>query len=212
MNLNFAGHDLILHPSGVVLWEKNHMAIVSDLHLEKGSHFAKRGFFLPPYDSQETLTRLLKVLDENNVRNLIILGDSFHDSFGYGRLSTHAQLLFKQLHQFHPVWIKGNHDADFVPPGFLHYDSFELEQIVFRHQAVPDTAHEISGHFHPKVFLKNARLQRDCFIADDKKLILPAFGSYTGGLSVENSEIRSLFNANCTVYPLGENRVYRVPI
>lgn len=210
MKINFCGHKIILHHSGMAFWPTHKTAIVSDLHLEKGSHFAARGFFLPPYDSQDTLSRLLDLCRTQNIERLIILGDSFHDSKAYDRMSQAAKELLQQLLAFQPVWIMGNHDADFIPPNFIAFNTFELDGIFFRHQALVGATQEISGHFHPKIVLNNGRLQRDCFITDGHKLIMPAFGSYTGGLSVQSPEIKSLFHNRCDIYALGEERVYHL--
>jgi len=118
MKINVNGEEIILHHSGVAFWPKHKMLIVSDLHLEKGSHFAMRGFFLPPYDSTETLDRLRVVCDEFDTQRLIILGDCFHDDGGFDRLPSAAREAFNGLLRYDPIWIKGNHDGDFVPPGF----------------------------------------------------------------------------------------------
>ena len=210
MKIDFAGQELILDASGMAFWPAHHIGMVSDLHLEKGSHFAARGYFLPPYDSHDTLKRLLGVCYAQSIKQLIILGDSFHDPKGYERMDEAARELLNQLLVFNPVWIMGNHDADFVPDNFVACDEFKLDGITFRHQAISQKDFEISGHFHPKIMLKDGRLQRDCFVTDGNKLILPAFGAYTGGLSVESPEIRSLFKTTPDIYALGENRIYRL--
>lgn len=212
MKIEFFGQELLLHHSGMAFWPSERIGIVSDLHLEKGSHFAVRGFLLPPYDSQDTLMRLLNVCQEHNIERLVILGDSFHDPKGYERMNDEARKLLDQLRTFNPVWIKGNHDAYFVPENFLAYDEFQLEGLIFRHQAIPGATAEISGHFHPKISLNNGRLNRDCFITDGYKLIMPAFGAYTGGLSIQSPEIKSLFNKECEIYALGEKRIYNLKL
>jgi DNA ligase-associated metallophosphoesterase len=210
MIINFANHELVLHHSGIIFWPEYKIGIVSDLHLEKGSHFAKRGFFLPPYDSQNTLERLLAVCTSIEVSKLIILGDCFHDPKGYGRLPDTARQLFDQLLKFDPIWIKGNHDGDFVPENFAAYETYEHKNIIFRHQAVPGAINEISGHYHPKtnIIYKETRIQRDCFVMDSKKIIMPAFGAYTGGLAIDNPEIKALFDTPLKVYALGEERIF----
>jgi len=213
MKITFADKELTLCPSGMILWPEHQLGIVSDLHLEKGSHFAQRGFFLPPYDSQETLQRLLFVCQKENLQQLIILGDCFHDPKGYDRLTPEARFLFDQLLAFQPVWIRGNHDKDFVPEHFSAYDEFDRDGLVFRHQAAPNAINEISGHFHPKISImhKGGYLQRDCFVTDGRKLIVPAFGAYTGGMAVDSDPVKSLFIAPVHVYALGEERVFSLP-
>jgi len=212
MKIIFNHHEMILHHSGILLWPKYQIGVVSDLHLEKGSHFAKRGFFLPPYDSQETLERLLKVCESENIKKLIILGDCFHDAKGFERLPPLANDYFSQLSQFDPIWIKGNHDGDFIPDNMTGYEDFELDNVIFRHQAIAGEANEISGHYHPKVnvIYKETRIQRDCFAINNKKIIMPAFGAYTGGLAVDNAVIKDLLENNFNVYALGQERIFNL--
>lgn len=210
MKIIFGAHELILHPSGTLLWPAQDLLVVSDLHLEKGSHFAQRGFFLPPYDSRETLERLLAVFKDTSARKLLILGDCFHDVQGYHRLGSEESALFNQLRQFSPIWINGNHDGDYVPAGFVAYEDYTVDGITFRHQAIMnDPALEISGHYHPKIILmhKGGKIDKDCFIEDGKKMILPAFGAYTGGLDVSAAEIQALFPNSFQAHILGASKV-----
>lgn len=213
MNVTIGPQELHLHASGVALWRSHNIAIVSDLHLEKGSHFAKRGYFIPPYDSHDTLERLLQVCEVEQAQQLILLGDCFHDPQGYTRLDDAARKLFDGLRGFDPVWIKGNHDKDFVPSGFTPYHSYHLDGLTFVHEAEPDfdgMHGEVSGHFHPKAAIvhKGARIEKPCFAEDGRRLILPSFGSYTGGLSIDNPVIRDLFGADLHFHLLGERKIY----
>lgn len=213
MRIAFAGQELILHPSGVALWPRHGLLIVSDLHLEKGSHFARRGFFLPPYDSIETLQKLLAVCAATGAARVLVLGDCFHDPGGYARLPADAQAAFARLMAYRPVWIRGNHDRDFVPPGLEAHDSYALDGLVFRHEAAAVTeAGEVSGHFHPKALLrhKDARIARPCFVEDGARLMLPAFGVYTGGLFVTDPAIAGLFTPPARLYLTGQRKVYRL--
>lgn len=210
MKLFFGGSVFELHPAGVLLGPAQDMLIVSDLHLEKGSHFARRGFFLPPYDSRDTLERLLGLCESTNAKRLLILGDGFHDAQGFDRLGDKDRALFAELTHFNPVWIIGNHDKEFVPAGFEVREDWQEGFIMFRHQADPAaSAFEISGHYHPKADIqyKGERFSRDCFIEDGRKLILPAFGAYTGGLSVSDPAIRSLFGAEFMMHLVGNSKI-----
>lgn len=213
MKIFFSGHEFILHPSGAALWKGRNITLVADLHLEKGSHFAMRGFFLPPYDTHRTLVKLLALCRAEHIKQLIILGDCFHDPKAYGRMRKDDRLLFDKLRAYDPAWIQGNHDGDFVPPGFPSYDALELDGIILRHHADPGTlSPEISGHYHPKAPInhKGSMMSLPCFIEDGRKLILPAFGAYTGGLDIRDAAIRSLFPDGYRAYALGSDKVYRL--
>jgi len=212
MMISFGGQDFLLHHSGTLFWPSERMLIASDLHLEKGSHFARRGFFLPPYDSRHTLSLLAAVCGEVQCQRLLLLGDAFHDDKGFGRLGRQERSMFADLLAFDPIWIRGNHDRDFVPEGFLGRDSHVHRGITFRHETARDEIVDISGHFHPKADLSNGlkRHSRPCFIEDGRKMILPAFGAFTGGLDIDDPVMKDLLNPDCRIYPLGQNRVYRI--
>jgi DNA ligase-associated metallophosphoesterase len=205
MKITFAHHILHLNSSGTLYWPDKSMLIVSDLHLEKGSHFAKRGYFLPPYDSLETLNRLKKDIVSINPANILILGDTFHDQDGYERLPENEKNIFNGLKKLNPIWITGNHDGDFVPSGFADYKSITMDGITFNHQADLSAEFEVSGHYHPKIDIihKKSRISRPCFIEDGNKMILPSFGAYTGGLSIANKSIASLF-VDPRIYAIGQ--------
>ncbi len=212
MTLSFCGEDLRLLPSGALLWPRRQMLVVSDLHLEKGSHWARRGYFLPPYDTHATLERLLRTCDEARARRLLLLGDCFHDRDGPARMDETARVSFDAMLRFSPIWIRGNHDKDFVPPGFEPHDTYEVDGLSFRHEAVPGAVHEISGHFHPKARIphRGTSVERPCFVEDGRKLILPAFGAYTGGLSVHSPAIQRLLSGARRYHLLGRERVFSV--
>src|SRR6478736_9240049 len=72
--------------SGALFWQEQRLLVVSDLHLEKGSSFAARGVLLPPYDTIATLSRLAAVIARHDPRQVIALGDSFHDRDAHERL------------------------------------------------------------------------------------------------------------------------------
>lgn len=188
-SLIFANH--ILHPlgCGALFWERESLLLVADLHLEKGSHAAARGFPLPPYDSVETLTRLAAALAHTGARRVAALGDSFHDSGGAQRLPPPARDRLADLARGREwTWIAGNHDDAARP----HVGSVVAEMAVagvhLRHEAHPaDPRPEISGHFHPSVRLRlrtGRVLRRRCFALAGERLVLPAYGAYAGGLDV----------------------------
>src|SRR5215475_6757630 len=66
-------------PEGVLWWADTRMLVVADLHLEKGSSFARRGQLVPPYDTFETLSVLTRLIARLEPRVVVALGDSFHD-------------------------------------------------------------------------------------------------------------------------------------
>jgi DNA ligase-associated metallophosphoesterase len=213
MRMFFGGEEFVLHPSGALYWPSEKILVVSDLHLEKGSHFALRGFFLPPYDSRHTLSLLSRVCEETGCARIILLGDSFHDEKGYHRLGVEDRNAFDALKRLNPIWIKGNHDKDFVPADFSGMSDYMHGGIVFRHEA-GGHGFEISGHYHPKVEIRTgfSRLARPCFVEDGQRMIMPSFGAYTGGLSIGEAAFAKILSDERRVYALGRDKVYTVMI
>lgn len=212
--VQFTGESFILDPSGLLIWPAQKTAIVADLHLEKASFFALHGQMLPPQDSLETLSKLLKSLEFSGCDTLILLGDNFHDGGGFDRLPALARALWDRLvHAYGLIWATGNHDGDFVPDGVEVCDVLEMGGLTFRHEAEQNADKEISGHYHPKASIRNRgrKTSRPCFAVSDKRLILPSFGCLTGGLNVLSAPIRALIPDAFTAHLLGEGRLYTVP-
>ena len=214
---SFAGETFEAAASGALFWRDREALLVADLHLEKASWFARLGQFLPPYDSHATLTALAKEVERSGAKRLYCLGDSFHDAFGCDRLPTSARALLSELtSRLDWTWIVGNHD-----PGFADHcggrieDQVALGRIMLRHEAVTsETRPEISGHFHPKLrlHLKGRNVSRRCFVKSANKIIMPAFGSLTGGLDARHPEIlRSVGGDAAALVPVSD-RLLRFPL
>lgn len=214
---SFADEDFLAAPDGALHWPAQQALLLADLHLEKASWFARFGQFLPPYDSLATLSALAALVAATQVRRIYCLGDSFHDRFGCDRLPRQARaLLLEMTGALEWTWILGNHDPGFADHcGGTLVEEAEVNGLVLRHEAMRDDPRpEISGHFHPKyrVRLKGRQVSRRCFVASDRKLILPAFGSLTGGLDAGHPEIvRQVGERASALVPLSD-RMLRFPI
>jgi uncharacterized protein len=210
--VHFGGEQLLLDPSGAAFWPAAGVLAVADMHFEKSTAAAAQGSLLPPYDSQATLAKLQRVATLYRPATLVCLGDSFHDAAGQGRLrpADRAALLALAA-QVHFIWITGNHDPilDGLPGDVM--TQWRRENLHFCHQAGQQAdGAEISGHFHPKASLvaRGRRISRPCFAMDDKKLILPSFGAYTGGLDVRSPAIARLFPHGSRVFLLGRENLF----
>jgi DNA ligase-associated metallophosphoesterase len=191
---SFAGHALIALRSGALFWPARQALLVADLHFEKASWFAERGQMLPPYDSIATLAELTLLVETLSPREIWCLGDSFHDDEACERLSAEAQATLRGLTAAAAwTWITGNHDSGMVDRcGGTVIDEAVIDGLVLRHEASREEMRpELSGHFHPKLRLRvrGRNVSRRCFVATETKLILPAFGSLTGGLDAGHPEI-----------------------
>jgi len=212
--LTVNGATLYGDPSGAAYWPARRTLFVADLHLEKGSGLAQRGVgLLPPFDSRETLARLAALVDLYQPDRLVSLGDSFHDGDAGARLGQEdGQELASLTAACDWVWIVGNHDP--APPqtwgGRIVPDLVDAP-LVCRHEAEPGRpAGEVSGHFHPKarVATRGRAVTGRCFVTDGRRLILPSFGAYTGGLDVTMPAISRLFPTGFTAHLIGRNRIF----
>lgn len=203
---------LALDPSGALWWPERQLLAVADLHLEKGSGFAARGRLLPPYDTAATLARLGALVARYRPAMVVSVGDSFHDGKAAGRLGREDGACLAALTACCDwIWVVGNHDP--VPPtawGGTVQPELTIGPLVFRHQARADGAGEVSGHFHPRAAVKvrDKRVSAACYAGDGRRLILPAFGAYTGGLDVLDPAIAGLLARPFTVHMIGRQRLH----
>ena len=212
--IHLGPHRLMLDPSGALWWPERRTLVVSDLHLEKGSAAAVRGRMLPPYDSRATLDRLALLLRRYAPARVIALGDTFHDDGAHARLAAEDRarvLRLAGLAAF--VWVQGNHDP--APPDLPGEAVAEWVEgdIVFRHEGGVSTP-EICGHCHPKAAIETRGkwVSRACFVTDARRVMLPAFGAYTGGLDVRDRAIAGLFPRGMRVFLMGRDRLYSFPL
>lgn len=212
IDFQFCGTTLSACPSGALFWAERGVVVVSDLHLGKSERIARRsGALLPPYDTVETLTRLSTDIEALCPKMVICLGDSFDDLSAAENLDdTHRQTLVRLQAGRKWVWIEGNHDPGPIEFGGEHLAELKLGPLVFRHIAETEIQPgEVSGHYHPKARVKH--MSRPCFMRDAGRLMLPAYGAYTGGLDWMTPVLRNLFDPNAVAYLTGA-KVLTVPV
>ena len=200
--------------SGALFWQEQRLLVVSDLHLEKGSSYARRGVLLPPYDTVATLSRLAAVIARHDPRMVIALGDSFHDRDAHERLSaTDREALAAMQARRDWIWISGNHDPALPPDlGGTVANEVAIGPIIFRHEPT-GAAGEIAGHLHPKarVPTRGRSIERRCFVSDGERAVMPAFGAYAGGLSIRDIAFTKIFGApDFMAHVLGDNRLHNI--
>lgn len=196
-DFDLCGAALTALPSGALWWAEASLLVVSDLHLGKAERIARRGgTALPPYETRDTLDRLASALDATNAAQVVCLGDSFDDLAAAKALPEEARLELARLQAGRRwVWIEGNHDPGPIEYGGTHLAELTSGPLTFRHIAKPGAIGEVSGHFHPKVRVQTrARaMTRAAFLVDEQRIILPAFGTYTGGLFSHDPALSRLF-------------------
>lgn len=198
----FRGEILHALASGALYWPSQKLLCVSDLHFGKAQRYAQHGASpLPPYEVHETLERLEKDITQTKPETLICLGDSFDHLGASDDLDHQARDWIARLQRgLSWIWIEGNHDPDPTGHGGSHLKDCGIQPLIFRHisQADDGASGEVSGHYHPKATIKTKgrAITRRCFIVDSSRLVMPAYGTYTGGLSVNAKPLNDLFAAN----------------
>jgi DNA ligase-associated metallophosphoesterase len=195
-DFTLSGARLTARPSGALWWPDEGLLAVSDLHLGKSDRMARRGgALLPPYEVRETLARLAAEIAATGPRTVLCLGDSFDDLAAAGSLDpADSAELSRLMAGRRWIWVEGNHDPGPVPIGGTHLADYRLGPLIFRHIAEPGAQGEISGHYHPKarLSLRGQAISRPCFLIDAARVILPAFGAYTGGMRCDDPALTAL--------------------
>ena len=217
--LPFAAEEWQLIDGRALYWPREQALVVADLHLEKASFYATHGQMLPPYDSRATLERIALAIRACGARRVFCLGDNFHDSAGPDRMEPHAAGMLAALTRATDwLWITGNHDAAVVGDiGGTLVDECTVGAIKLRHHArVGEQSPELSGHFHPKlsVSARGRRIARPCAVASETRLILPAFGSLTGGMRADDPAILAVLQPARAIHALvnAGNRLLQFPL
>lgn len=216
VEMRVAGTLVTALPEGALWIESARTLIVSDLHLEKGSAFAKRGQMLPPYDTRACLTLLEALIEARAPERVVSLGDSFHDVDGAARMDDADRTRLTALTaRCDWVWILGNHDPE-VPAslGGAMQSEIMVETLTLRHEPrAGANVGEIAGHLHPcaKVAGRAGAVRRRCFASDGERLVMPAFGAYTGGLNLCDEAFAPLFPNSVIALVMGRKRVLPAP-
>ena len=214
--LRLAGRAFVADPSGALFCPEERLLVVADLHLEKGSSYAARRVFLPPYDTSATLARLAAVVGRLNPKRVVALGDSFHDGSASSRLMPHDVQALRAMQVGRDwLWIAGNHDP--APPATLegdHGNELHLGTLRLCHEpSAASNGGEIAGHLHPVAIVggSGAAVRRRCFVADAMRCVMPAFGAYAGGLNVLDRAFALLFGGTEPyAHVLGQAAVFSV--
>lgn len=211
-SFTFAGAALQARASGALYWPEWQLLCVSDLHLGKSERLARRGGpLLPPYETQDTLARLDRELEQTGAKRVICLGDSFDDAASLDGFPEAERLWLNRMIAGRDwIWIEGNHDAGPLDVAGSHRKEVSLDALTFRHIAQVDAKAEISGHYHPKARLMGKAWP--CFLLDRARLILPAFGAYTGGLQAQDPSLLALMGYEARALLCTPNAVRMIPM
>jgi len=213
--LRIAGETFEADASGALWWPAQETLIAADLHFEKGSSYAVAGRLLPPYDTAETLSRLSAAIERYRPARVVCLGDSLHDEDAVARIAAADRETLAALMRDHDwIWIEGNHDPQPHGLGGRVLAEWATDRMIFRHEAQADGPTgdgEVSGHYHPcaRMSWRGRSVGGRCFVEDGRRLVLPAFGAYTGGLDVGDPVIGALFPRGFRIHLIGRERLHR---
>jgi uncharacterized protein len=214
--ISVCGNAFIADASGALYWPVQRALLLADLHLEKGSAWAIRGTLVPPYDTRDTLLRLADAIGRYEPRVVVALGDSFHDAGGPARIDREDLEVLRGLQAGREwIWIAGNHDREIGPGvGGRVCDTLDIGGLTLRHEPTPGAVtNEIAGHLHPaaRLIFQGCSVRRPCFVGNGRRLVLPAFGAFTGGLNVLDAAFEPLFgDGGLAVWMLGQMGLYPV--
>ena len=204
-----SGASLIALKSGALFWPEKRLLCVSDLHLGKVDRTMRRGGpMLPPYEVHDTLMRLEADIISSQAGIIVCLGDSFDDLQAGKSLRDEELRWIMRLQAGRSwIWIEGNHDPGPLDIGGKHLQILPIPPLNFRHIPSIDESGEIAGHFHPKaqLSLKGKFISKPCFLLDTDRLILPAYGTYTGGLKTQSYELSSLMRSEALAILVGKH-------
>lgn len=211
-----AGLALVLDPAGVAYALDEQALLVADLHFEKASSLARRGVYLPPYDTVDTLRTIASLVAKYQPKRVICLGDSFHDALGHERLNDTTFSMISSLALGRDwVWISGNHDPE--GKGSLSgsiCNEIEMRGVTLRHEPqFIGGSFEIAGHLHPcaRIEQRGRSLRRRCFALNKTHMVLPAFGALTGSLNVlDQAYLGMMAKTDARAIMLGQSAAYAI--
>lgn len=188
--------DVVLLPGRAALLPASATLLVADLHLGKAATFRKAGIPVPEGSSQADLARLSQLVRDTSARRLVIVGDLFHAKSGCtDRVFAEFTATRRQFTATEVLLVIGNHDRTLGKvPATLGIDAClphlaDGEWHFVHEPSAPLTCSDhagftISGHLHPTVSIRSPggdQIADRCFVAEATTLVLPAFGSFTGG-------------------------------
>jgi DNA ligase-associated metallophosphoesterase len=225
--VEFANNRFLLDASGTLFWPDFDLLIFSDLHFEKGSFLSQFANPLPRMDTRKTLDNMQKVLATYQPECVVCLGDSFHDGNAISRMETsNIELLNSMVASVQEwQWVLGNHDAE-IPKEItgesfvslkqnnilLVHEPEDLKKINEEHGGTQTITAQIIGHFHPKMRIKQSghSMSGKCFVVSNDVLLMPAFGQYTGGLSVDDKVVKNVVAEQSAKFLLFGQKIFNI--
>lgn len=181
--------SLRLLPEGGIFLTRSGTLVLADLHLGKSAAFRAKGVPVPEGDTSLDLGRVLKLVRRHEARRLIFAGDLFHAPAGVTPEIKSSVLRLMKDAAIPVILVVGNHDRKVsqFSGGPERVTTFEPEpgfKVVHDPEDAGSEGFHLTGHWHPLVKIRDGKrtaLRLPCFLLRERTLVLPAFGSFTGG-------------------------------
>jgi DNA ligase-associated metallophosphoesterase len=185
--ITLRNESIILTNQRALFWEREHLLVLSDLHVGKTAHFRKHGIPIPDDILIEDLNRLSVLIQHFNPQHIYIVGDLFH-----AEANRNMEYFLNWRSQYKDLkmnLIKGNHDRLselwISKLDLIVETKVAIAPFLFVHDPSEDKGDyfSISGHIHPGVLIKGRgrqKLKLPCYAITEDELILPAFSKFTG--------------------------------
>ncbi len=199
--IKIAGHRAVLLPQKALWLPEEKTLVVADVHWGKAGHFRKHGLAIPSKTNNDNAQRLSELIHETGVEKVIFAGDLFHS-----RHNNEVEAFRDWRAGFPGVdfsLVIGNHDI--LSTGFYEQCGMEifpekqcLGNLCMMHDA-PEKGSDlfvVHGHIHPGIRLFGKGRQQvsvPCFAVDVRRMILPAFGDFTGCFYLQASDFQQVF-------------------
>lgn len=213
LEIEHCGETLWLLPDKAMYWPARRALLVADVHIGKAASYRALNQPVPRGTTDATLARLDALLTEHACEQLIVLGDFLHARHTQAPAIIAKLKAWRERHaQVQMILVRGNHDRHAGdPPAELNIEIKEEPWLygpfALQHEPTANPAHTVlAGHVHPVYVLRGRarqRLRLPCFLINKEVCLLPAFGEFTGGWTVEPDAATRVFLA-------GAERVWAV--
>jgi len=191
--LAVAGETLMLLPEKAVYWPARQMLIIADIHFGKAASFRAQGIPVPRGTTTENLAGLDDLVERHGAHHVMFLGDFLHARAAHASSTQQAMLAWRHTRpDLQLTLVRGNHDKHAGDPAaalgielvdephtvgpfaFCHHPDLDMDN---------DAGYALAGHVHPAWVLATRydALRLPCFVVGSQRMILPSFGSFTGG-------------------------------
>jgi DNA ligase-associated metallophosphoesterase len=198
----FGTESLILLADRALHWPKRKTLVLADVHLGKDATFRAAGLPVPAGNSTKDLGRITALLALTAAERLVVLGDLVHSRASHQPELAEAFSTWRASHtQLDILLIRGNHDRQAGPaPADWRItqaiEPFDDGPLMLAHMPQVIEKPSLCGHVHPTVVVRDfdrSFASIPCFVADPARLILPAFGSFTGGYTIRSEQGRKIY-------------------